>query len=128
MNRNRAYYSRLMELVKERDWACRRSYEALIGAMPEGAAHVHHVWHRNGCASMDREENLVTLSWEVHGRIHGGEERAWRPRLLEYLESGEVEAWREEHREELEEIERMKEEADMRKRQRAMKLRPKWVV
>lgn len=128
MNRNRAYYYRLMELVKERDWACRETYKALIGAMPEGAEHVHHVRHRNGCASMDREDNLVTLDWRLHGRIHGGEESRWRPRLLAYLASEEVEAWREEHREELDALEAMKEEADMRKRQRAMKLKPKWAV
>ncbi len=130
MNRSGKWYRDLCELVKRRDRACVAAYRRCLPfPLPYGAVHVHHIRHRGGCASMDREENLISLDPYIHAELHGGRETEYRHYIYTYMESEEVAAWRAAHAEEIEEIMQSKEDFALRQRQRKHKTKkplPPW--
>ena len=124
MNRNGKWYRDLCDLIKRRDADCAETYaECIPGGVPWGDVHVHHIKHRGGCADRDVEENLISLDPYVHAMLHAGNEMEYRNYIYTYMESEEVQAWREEHAEEIAEILSSKEDSLLRKRQRAHKLK-----
>lgn len=110
------YYGPLRELAWKRDLACHEAYKVHIGIDAPGRDYVlHHVRHRNGCPSMDREDNVISADPREHTEyIHGPKEYEIREKILEYLSCGEVEAWRQRNREEIEAVEALKEECRIR--------------
>ncbi len=91
MNRSGKWYRDLCDLVKRRDRACVAAYRRCLPfPLPYGAVHVHHIRHRGGCASMDREENLISLDPYIHAELHGGREAEYRNYIYTYMESKDV--------------------------------------
>lgn len=124
MNRSGKWYRDLCDLVKRRDMACRAAYRKYLPFPPPmGLAHVHHIRHRNGCASMDAEENLISLDPRVHMELHAGRESEYRNYIYTYIESEEVEAWRAAHAEEIVAVLQSKEDSILRMRQKKNRLK-----
>ena len=130
MNRNGKWYRDLCELVKRRDADCYEAYRRnLPFQAPEWEVHVHHIRHRGGCISEDREDNLISLDPYVHAELHAGREYEYRQYIYIYMESEEVEAWREAHAEEIAAIMQSKEDFEQRRRQKMHQLKkplPAW--
>lgn len=130
MNRNGKWYQDLCDLVKRRDADCWEAYRKYLPfAAPEWEAHVHHIRHRGGCVSEDREENLISLDPWVHAELHAGREYEYKQYIYTYIDSEEVEAWREEHAEEIAAVMQSKEDFLLRQRQKKHQLKkplPAW--
>lgn len=118
-SRKESYYDELRDLVIVRDRMCRRAYMRILGVPKSNVFHVHHVMPRNGCPSMDREDNLIALAWEDHEtKAHGPEAAKWRILYREYLHCEEVETWREKHSAEIAAAAAKKEECRIRRKRK----------
>jgi len=94
---------KLFALIKERDEALHETYEMYLGVpFPFDSKHVHHV-RPVGSGGEDKEENLISLSPEVHlQKFHtgwGSVNKEYQRKAEAYLESEEVRRWREENEE-----------------------------
>lgn len=132
MKRESKSYSTLKALARQRDSECWGAYvrelaRPLMGdhgsleppADDDESLVLHHVNHRAGLLSMDREDNVVTLTPEMHQRVHApGKEIQRRQLVLNYLTSEEVEEWRALHGEEIREAEEVREEAALKRKKR----------
>lgn len=92
---------RLFALVKERDEALYETYEAYLGVpFPFEMKHIHHV-RPVGSGGEDREDNLISLSPEIHlQKFHtgwGSVDKEYQRKAEAYLSSEEVRRWREEN-------------------------------
>ncbi len=94
---------KLFQLIKERDEALYETYEAYLEVpFPFEMKHIHHVIPV-GSGGEDREDNLISLSPEIHlQRFHtgwGSVDKEQQRKAKAYLESEEVRRWREENEE-----------------------------
>lgn len=113
-------YEKLKKLIRQREHERPEAerYKECIGEYPPTyGGQIHHVdWRSHG--GPDREDNLVLLSIEMHDRIHAASRRERKElngKFKEYLESEEVESWRERHGEELEALYETAEKLRMKK-------------
>ena len=127
-----ARYSKLCEIIRERDRVCWRSYEEHMHCgvpTPFDHVEVHHVIHR-GNGGPDREDNLMSLSYVQHRFDFHGDNGETRKRCDEaakaYLQCEEVARWREAHAEELEAFYEEAEEAAYRRARRKNECHSKW--
>lgn len=127
--REPAYYRPLKELAKARDSRCFRQYARIFDGLTEeekrrltppdradpAYVELHHADRRAGCASMDREDNVIAVDGWIHRTyIHGPKEQAVKKKIKAYLTCREVEAWREEHAADIAAVEEKKEQARIR--------------
>lgn len=123
-------YRELCALVRERDAACRKAYQAhLLCGVPTGNVEVHHVQAR-AAGKNDLEDNLISLSYAQHRYEYHGDNaeirKAAQARARAYLACEEVAAWREENAERIAEIYSRAEASALRKRQKKNAARAKW--
>ena len=101
-------FEELKELVKRRDRELAYIYKKYIEEDPPYQnIEIHHHKHV-GNFGADKEDNLISLSWNYHRlKCHG---LSWEikkeadRRVGDYLTCGAVKTWREKHREELKAI------------------------
>lgn len=110
---------KLFSLVLLRDRALWDIYEKYLDIpFPAGVKHVHHV-KPVGSGGEDLEENLISLSPEVHlYQFHtgwGSVDKEHQKKAQTYLECEEVREWREENRAVLEALYRTAETTRIRK-------------
>ncbi len=92
---------KLFVIVKERDALLYETYETYMEFPPPASeAHVHHV-KPAGSGGEDKEDNLISLSPEMHLlKFHtgwGSVNKDYQKKAEAYLSSKEVRQWREEN-------------------------------
>ena len=132
MKRIHEYYGPLKALARMRDTDCWGAYVKYLarplmgdrGSMEPPADDdrslvLHHVDRRAGLASRDREDNVVTLTPEMHHMVHEpGKEETRKKIIRAYLHSEEVEEWRAMHVEEIRAAENTREAALLKEKRK----------
>ncbi len=112
-------FQKLRGLIIERDSELWELYEEYLEVpFPRDAVHIHHVKPK-GSGGEDKEDNLIALSPEVHlmhfHTGYGSVVKEYQKKAQAYLESEEVQEWRESHMNELEGIYRTSDDTRARK-------------